>query len=253
MTDTEKQALAIYETIVATSGQRPTAFNSVEQLWRETAEWKKNNPALEELGRAEPDVLLAFLGQSFDWLRAEGHLAKNYKACTTLTEGIQIVLSRAPKPLGEELVSRLLGEYCREMGSMAGMFFPIRNLISSLARDQVTNEIRSKLRKLHLHLAPSPSGKIEPGTQKFRNEIAELIRVEGEIQLDQGRGPWSQIVFDEIEDEGRARARRLGRLARTLLQSGAGSSWIEMEEEGGRVDHRSGRGGSFPRCCAGWR
>ena len=71
MTESEKQALAIYETIVATSGTRPTAFQTMEQLLRETAAWKANNPALAELGRAEPPVLLAFLAQWFDWLRAE--------------------------------------------------------------------------------------------------------------------------------------------------------------------------------------
>ena len=76
MTEAEKQALAIYETIVATSAQRPAFFQSVEQMQRETAAWKENNPALAELGRVEPQVLLAFLGQSFVWLRAEGHLAK---------------------------------------------------------------------------------------------------------------------------------------------------------------------------------
>jgi len=76
MTESEKQALAIYETIVATSGTRPTAFQTMEQLLRETAAWKANNPALAELGRAEPPVLLAFLAQSFDWQRAEAHLAK---------------------------------------------------------------------------------------------------------------------------------------------------------------------------------
>jgi hypothetical protein len=199
MTEAEKQALAIYEMIAATSGQRPTAFRSVDQMLRETAAWKENNPALAELGRAEPQVLLAFLSQSFDWLRAEAHLAKNYGTCLTLSEGIQIALSRAPKPLPGELVLHLLGEYCGSMGSMAHMYFPIRELVSSLARDQVTDGIRAELRKIHLHLAPSASGKIEPRNQEFRDQIAPLIRVEGEIQLDPGRGPWSQIVFDEIK------------------------------------------------------
>ena len=78
MREAEKQALAIYEMMCATSGQRPTFFQSVEQLRRETAAWKENDPALVELRRAEPPVLLAFLGQSFDWLRAEAHLARGF-------------------------------------------------------------------------------------------------------------------------------------------------------------------------------
>lgn len=199
MTEVEKHALAIYETIAATSKQRPAAFHSIGQLLRETAAWKEDNPALAELGRVEPPVLLAFLGQSFDWLRAEAHLAKSYSTCMTLSEGIQIALSRTPKPLPGDLVLHLLGEYCGSMGSMAHMYFPIRELISSLSRDQVTDGIRAELRIIHLRLAPSASGKIEAQTQEFRDEIAELIRVEGEIQLDAGRGPWSQIVFDEIK------------------------------------------------------
>ena len=166
-----------------------------------------------ELGRAEPPVLHAFLAQSFGWLRAEAHLAKNYNACNTLSEGIQIALSRAPKPLPTELVLHLFGEYCGSMGEMAHMFFPIRQLISSIARDQVTDEIRTELRRIHLRLAPSPSGKIEPRNQEFREVIGELIRVEGEKQLDPGRGPWSQIVFDEIRYEGGDRASGLGRIA----------------------------------------
>jgi hypothetical protein len=234
MTEAEKQALALYESLVATSAHRPMAFRTMEQMQRETAAWKENNPAFMELNRAEPDVLLAFLRQSFEWLRAEAHLAKNYTACNTLAEGIQIALSRAPKPLPGELVQHLFSEYYGEMGSMAHMFFPIRLLISSLARDQVTDEIRSQLRKLHLRLAPSPTGKIEPGTQKFRDEIAELIRVEGEIQLAPGRGPWSQMVFDEInakEEIERAGWEGLLEHCRSLEQTVPGAKWKKKSRE----------------------
>jgi len=234
MTEPEKQALAIYEMMVATSGTRPLAFQTVEQMRRETAAWKENNPAFVELGRAEPPVLLAFLGQSFIWLRAEAHLAKNYGLCNTLSEGIQIALSRAPKPLPSELVSHLFGEYYGEMGAMAHMFFPMRQLILSISRDQVTDGIRSQLRKLHLRLAPSPSGKIEPSAQEFRNELAELIRVEGEIQLDPGRGPWSQIVFDEIktkEEITRSGWEGLLEHCRSLEQVVPGAKWKKRSRE----------------------
>jgi hypothetical protein len=234
MTEAEKQALAIYELLVAASAQRPMAFQTMDQLLRETAAWKQNSPAFVELNCAEPEVLLAFLRQSFDWLRAEAHLAKNYFVCNTLSEGIQIALSRTPKPLPGELVQHLFSEYFGEMGSMAHMFFPIRLLISSLAREQVTDEIRSHLRKLHLRLAPSPNGEIEPDTQKFRDQIAELFRVEGEIQLAPGRGPWSQVVFDEInaqEEITRAGWEGLLEHCRGLEQTVPGTKWKKRSRE----------------------
>ena len=234
MTESEKQALAIYETIAATSRSRPTAFQTMEQLVRETGAWKANNPALAELGRAEHPVLLAFLAQSFDWLRAEAHLAKNYNACTTLSEGIQIALQRAPKPLPAELALHLFGEYRGSMGSMAHMFFPIRELIVSISRDQVTEEIRSQLRKIRLQLAPSPNGKIEPRNHEFRELIAQLIRVEGEIQLEPGRGPWSQIVFDEIktkEEVTRGGWEGLLEHCRSLEQTVPGTKWKKTSRE----------------------
>lgn len=234
MIDAEKQALAIYEMIVATSGQRPSFFQSAEQLRHDTAAWKQNNPALVELGRAEPGVLLAFLSQSFEWLRAEAHLAKNFRASLTLAEGIQIALSRTPKPLPGELALRLLTEYCGAMSSMAQMYFPVRELIAQLSRDQVTDGIRSQLRKLHLHLAPSPTGKIELQTQKFRDEISELIQVDGEIHLDPERGPWSQIVFEEIKTKDeitRAGWEGLLEHCRALEQTVPGTKWKKRSSE----------------------
>ncbi len=126
------------------------AFRTMEQMQHETAAWKQNNPAFLELDRAEPEVLLAFLHQSFEWLRAEAHLAKNYTACNTLGEGIQVALSRAPKPLPGELVEHLFGEYCGSMGEMAHMFFPIRQFTLAIARDQVTDGIRKELRRIYL-------------------------------------------------------------------------------------------------------
>jgi hypothetical protein len=230
----DKQALAIYEMIVATSKDRPTAFQTVDQMRRETSAWKANNPAFAELDRAEPQVLLAFLGQSFDWLRAEAHLAKNYSACGTLAEGIQIALERAPKPLPGELLLHLFNKYCASMGEMAHMYFPIRPLILSLSRDQMTEGIRSELRKLHLRLAPSAIGKIEPETREFRDQIAALILAEGERQLDAGRGPWSQIVFDEIktkEEITQAGWESLLEHCRGLEQAVPGAKWKKRSRE----------------------
>src|SRR5258708_38902370 len=103
MTEAEKQALAIYEMIATTSKQRPIYFSTIEHMHRVTAAWKENNPANAELGRAEPQVLQAFLAQSFDWLRAEARLAKEYTTCNTLAEGVQGAWSKMPKTLTGEL------------------------------------------------------------------------------------------------------------------------------------------------------
>lgn len=234
MTEAEKQALAIYETIVATSKDRPMGFRSMDEMRRATADWLNNNPALVELRRAEPPVLYAFLGQCVDWLKAEAHLAKNYGVCTTLTQAIEITLSRAPKPLPAELLSKLFRDYVESMGGMASLYFPIRQLVSVISRDQVTDEMRSVLRKFHLRLAPSPTGKIEPRDLEFRNQIGELIRVEGEIQLEPGRGPWSQIVFDEIkkkEEISRAGWEGLLEHCRSLEQAAPGAKWKKKSSE----------------------
>ncbi len=234
MTEAEKQAQAIYETFVATGPQRPTSFRTVEQMRVETTAWKETNPGFIALARAQPDVLLAYLDQCFGWLRAEAHLAKNYFVCNTISEGIQVALTRVPKPLPTELVLHLFREYYGEMGSMAHMFFPMRLLILSLTREQVTDEMRAQLQKLHLRLAPSPSGKIEPATQKFREQIAALTHVEGEIQLDPGRGPWTQIVFDEIQvrDEiTRAGWEALLEHSRALEQAVPGAKWKKRSRE----------------------
>jgi hypothetical protein len=50
-TDAEKQAWTIYEMICATSADRPFAFQSVEQMYREIGDWKANNPALAAIER----------------------------------------------------------------------------------------------------------------------------------------------------------------------------------------------------------
>ena len=234
MTESEKHALAIYETLVATSKSRPMHFQTMEQMRRETAAWKATNPAFMELDHAEPPVLLAFLAQCFDWLKAEAHLGQDYAACNNVAEGIQVALSKAPKPLPGELVEQLFRQYYGSMGEMAHMFFPVRLLISSLTKDQVTDEIQAHLRKLHLRLAPSPTGKIEADAQKFREQIAELMCVPGEKQLDEGRGPWTQAVFDEIktkEEITRAGWESLLEHCRALEQAIPGAKWKKRSRE----------------------
>ena len=234
MTEADKQALAIYETLVATSKDRPLGFRSVEEARRATAEFQQNNPGLIELRRAEPVVLHAFLSQCVDWLRAEANLAQNYGVCTTLQEAIKIAFERAPRPLLADLVSKLFRDYVDSMGGMASLYFPIRLLVAAISRDQVTDEMRPVLQKFYLRLAPSPTGKIEPRDLEFRNQIGELIRVEGEIQLEPGRGPWSQIVFDEIkkkEEITRAGWEGLLEHCRSLEQAAPGAKWKKRAHE----------------------
>ena len=78
------------------------------------------------------------------------------------------------------------------------MYFPFRSFLSVLRRDQVTDEIRGELRRLHSQFAPTSRGKIDERTQEIRHLIAGLMWVEGEKALEPGRGPWSEIVFDDI-------------------------------------------------------
>ena len=234
MTNAERQALAIYEMICATSGGRPLYGYSVEQLSREMADWKARNPALAELSRAEPRVQLAFLSQSFEWLRAEALVNGNDQVCQTMWEAIELALTEAPKPLPAELVRRLLSDYCQDLASMTHIYFPFGQLLSILTRDQVTDEIRAELRKRHLHFAPSPTGKIGESTQQTRELIAELIRVEGEKELDPGRGPWSQSIFDDIKvkDEiSRSGWEALLEHCRNLEQTVPGAKWKKRSWE----------------------
>ena len=232
MTEAEKQALAIYEMICATSGDRPLWGNSVEPLMHAMFDWKAKNPALTILCSSSPEVHLAFLRHSFEWLRAEARDG-DVRVRQTLPEAVLIALELAPKPLPPDLIVKLLSEF-RQDYSMARFYFPFRQFLALLTRDQVTDEIRAELRKLHLQFAPSPTGKIDKGTEETRDRIAELIYVQGEKQLDPGRGPWSQIVFEEIKGKDeitRAGWEGLLEHCRVLEQSVPGAKWTKRERE----------------------
>ena len=196
MEDTKQQALIIYETICATSADRPFAFRSMEQMLREVAAWQADNPALTALRQAPPEVKTAFLSQSVGWLKAESRDHANFRVTSTLIDAIRHALEAASKPLPAELVLKLLTELRQD--ALTRFAFPFDQFLSVFTREEVTEEIRAELRLLHLQYAPSPTGKIDERTLATRNRIAELMHVEGEKQLDPGRGPWSQIVFDEI-------------------------------------------------------
>lgn len=231
MVDPRQQALRIYETICSSSGDRPFAFGSLEQLHRETAAWQSSNAALEMLRQASPAVQTAFLEQSVEWLRAESREHSNFRVTSTLVDAILHALRAAPKPLPPESVLKLLTEL-REHG-VTRYYFPFDQFLSVVSHDQVTTEIRAELRKLHLQYAPSPTGKIDERTLQTRNRIAELMYVEGEKALDPGRGPWSQIAFDEIackDDITRAGWHGLLEHFRMLEQTVPGAKWKKRSQ-----------------------
>jgi Domain of unknown function (DUF4132) len=151
-----------------------------------------------------------------------------------ISEAIQLALEWIPKPLPAELVCRLLSGYRQAWASMTQVYFPFGQLLSLLPRDQVTEEIRAELRKLHPFFAPSPSGKIDEKTEQIRNRIAELMHKPGEQLLDPGRGPWTQTVFDEIRAKDEiTRASWAGLLehCRALEQAVPGVKWNKRARE----------------------
>ena len=194
--DAAEHASAIYEAICTTSADRPFAFRSAEQMHRDIAGWQASHAGLADLRQAPPEVYIEFLRQSVTWLKAVSREHSNFRVTSTLLDAILYSLQAAPKPLPSELVLKLLTEL-RE-SSVMHFYFPLYPFLSVLTRDQVTDEIRGELRKLHLQYAPSPTGKMDQRTEKMRNRLAELMHTEGEEELEPGRGPWSQIVFEEI-------------------------------------------------------
>jgi hypothetical protein len=227
MTEAEKQAFALYEEICATGKDRPYSAGSLGEMMRKLEEWRASNPALTALSRASAEVRLAFLSGSFGWLRAEAKEFSRFQVCQAVTDAIRLVLTTLPKPLPAELVKRLLSEY-RQDFSMTRMYFPFEQFLTVLTREQLTDEMRNELRRIHLQYAPSPTGKVEEHNKEIRELLAGLLRVEGEKELDPGRGPWSQVVFDEIaakDDITRAGWEGLLEHCRALEQTVPGAKW----------------------------
>ena len=230
--DAKKKAATIYEAICTTSADRPFAFQSAAQMHREIAAWQANNPGLTSLRQASSDVQTAFLSQSVEWLKGESRDYSNFRVTSTLIDAILHALAAAPKPLPTELVLKVLTEL-RE-NTVTRYSFPFDQFLSILNRDQVTDEIRVALRKLHLQYAPSATGKIDDRMLLTRNRLAELMHVEGEKQLDAGRGPWSQIVFDEIAAQDAITEsgwQGLLEHCRTLEQNVPGAKWKKRSSD----------------------
>ena len=226
MTSPEAQALAIYDQIRCTSGDRPFAFRSAEQMRQEILAWQMNNPALTALRKASPEVLTAFLDQSVEWTKAESRDHSNFRVASTLGEAIVYCLKEAQKPLPGEVTVKLLSQL-RE-SAVTRFYYPFGPFLSVLTRSEVTAEMRSEFRRLHLQYAPSPTGKLDERTRRIRERLADLMYVEGEEQLESGRGPWSHLVFEEIASKDaitRAGWEGLLEHCRALEQAVPGAKW----------------------------
>jgi hypothetical protein len=198
MTEADQLAYSIYELITNTSADRPYAFRSLEQAKTETAAWQAKNPGLQAMLNASPEVLLAFLRNYKEW-RGATDRGDNFRLGATMSDALRIGIERAQKPLPGDLVLQLLRNYGSGLSWMI-FGFPLRQFLSLLTRDEMTDEIRAELRRILPHYAPTARGKIEPHLEEVRELIVELMWVEGEKQLDPGRGPWSQIVFDQVKE-----------------------------------------------------
>jgi hypothetical protein len=232
MPDAEQRALAIYELIRATSADRPmSGSGTVAELLRAINHWKEQNEALKDLDHARPDVHLAFLARSCEWIREE-HRARNFPVVHTLEDAIQICLQAAPKPLPSEVMEHLLSELARDPTTR--VVFPFDDLLGILSPQHITEKARADLRKIHLLLAPSATGKIDKRQRDTRNRIAVLMHLPEDEQLSPGRGPWSQIVFDEIarkDDITRSGWLGLMEHCQSVEQTPPGQKWAQRSRE----------------------
>jgi hypothetical protein len=233
MPDAEHQALAIYELIRATSADRPVSGSgSVAELLRAISHWQAQNEALKAMHRALPAVHLAFLARSPEWLRQENRAARNFRVLHTLGDAIRICLQAAPKPLPSAVIERLLNDLRRNPSTQ--FHFPFDQFLDVLTPPDITEKARIELRKLHLLMAPSATGKIDKRQQNTRDLIAALMHVGGDKEFSPGRGPWSQIVFDEIAGKDDiTRSGWLGLLehCHSVEQAAPGQKWMRRSHE----------------------
>ena len=231
-TDAEKRAFLIYELILTTSGDRPYSGQSVEQMLRDISNWKARSPALKAMEQASPEVRLAFLNHSFEWLKAQTKERHNFRITSTLREAIASALHALPKPLPAETVEMLLSDLCKDAWTRG--YFPFDEFLAVLTREEITDGMRADLRSIFLQYAPSPTGKNDKHSVAVRSVIGALIRVDGEKQLDPGRGPWSQIVFDELASKNnitRAGWEGLLEHCKSLEQAVPGKKWNKRTQE----------------------
>ncbi|WP_348262257.1 DUF4132 domain-containing protein [Telmatobacter sp. DSM 110680] len=175
---------------------------------------------------------MAFLQNFREW-RGTTDGGNDFRLGATMSEALQMAIDKVPKPLPGDLVLQLLRNYGSGLSWML-FGFPLRHFLSLLTRNEMTDEIRAELRRIMPHYSPTATGKIEPHLEEVRKLIVELIWVEGEKPLDPGRGPWSQIVFDqfkEYEEVARIGWEGLLEHCRSLEQTVPGAKWNKRSRE----------------------
>ncbi|HEY0702258.1 MAG TPA: DUF4132 domain-containing protein [Candidatus Acidoferrales bacterium] len=232
MSESEKQARIIYELMCSASAELSPS-ESYAVLSGKAVEAQAENPAFTLLREAENAVRSAFLGHSFEWLRANSSGGDGYKIALEFSRAIAVCLRLETTVLPADVLLKVVSDYRKDY-SLARYFFAFEFLLPHLEKAVMSGELRAELREIHLQMAPSPTGKIQPQDKKIRDRIAELIRVEGERELEPGRGPWSQIVFDEIA--GASPAAKTGwetllEHCRSLAQPAPAAKWQRRTSE----------------------
>ena len=139
MVDPDTQALAIFDLMCSTGGDRPFAGNSVQELTRTVNAWQSANPALTILRESEPAVHLAFLERSYDRLKANGDIRGDFRLCATLNDAIGISLRAYPEPLPSDLLLDLITQYGRDH-SMAKFYVDLPSDRNRALRDSALAE-----------------------------------------------------------------------------------------------------------------
>src|ERR1700734_2863288 len=129
-----KSALDIYESIRLKSSDRPSSGNSVAELTRALNDWRSKSDPLSTLSRSGPEVQLAFLEQSYDWLRLEARVDRNFQVMETLSDAIQLGLQCVPKPLPGDAGEKIMKDIRRDSSS-ARFYFPFERFLSFLSAE----------------------------------------------------------------------------------------------------------------------
>ena len=235
MADAEKQAQEIYRLAFTTSDFRPTSGHNQQGLLHDIEEFRKQSPAIQATEQASPEVLLVILENAFAWL-TEANQEKPYPKfgfLHTLCDVVRIALTRVPRPLSQELLLRLLSRYRQDL-SMARFQFPVKVLLDGMTVDELTPEIQLELRKLRPQYAPTTTGKTHEHSREIYDRISDLLIGSGEARPEPGRGPWSQIVYNELrtlDDVSRAGWHSLLEHCVGLQQSVPGAKWKKQSRE----------------------
>jgi hypothetical protein len=159
MIDPETQARSIYDLMLSAVGDEALAATSAERKARFVARQETLSAALTILRESDAAVHLAFLRHSFGWLKSTG---ANHRLHLTLSEAAGIAVRGCAQPIPADVLLAVVTEY-RQDFSLARYSFPLQPLLAHLTREQVSDELRTELRRIYLQFAPSPTGKLERG------------------------------------------------------------------------------------------